>query len=347
MLVMFFMPRVVGAATSANGTGFRHNAAMLRTALIAGLAVGLVASGPALAQSYPAKPIRLVVPFAAGSATDSVARIVAQPLGERLKQPVVVDNRAGANGLIAADAVVKSAPDGYTLFMTTNTTHSAHPSLYKKLPYDPIRDFAPIGRTGELPFVLVVNTSVPARTLAELVAHARANPGKLSYGTPNSTSLVASETLRLQAKIDVVGVPYKSSPQALTDTIGGQLAMYVADFATALPSIRAGKVRALAVTPARRSKLLPDVPPMADTLAGFDLTSWNGLFAPAGTAKPVIDQIAREVQAILAQPEIVERLATLGFEVWPTRSPEEFARYVADQLALWTRLIKDAAIQPE
>lgn len=311
----------------------------------AALALGFAAA--AAAQDYPSRPITLVVPFAAGSGTDNVARIVSQRLSERLKQPIVVENKAGANGQIAAEAVAKAKPDGYTLFMTTNTTHSANPSLYKELRYDPIKDFTPIVRTGELPFAVVVNNDLPVKSLADLIAYAKANPGKLSYGTPNSTSLVGSETLKTQAKIDIVGVPYKSSPQALTDVIGNQIQVYLADFGSGMSMIKANRVRTLAVTPARGSKILADVPPVAKTVPGFDLTSWNGIFGPAGLPKPIVDRISSEVNAVLAEKEVQDKLAAAGFEVWPTKSPEEFSKYVNDQLQLWAGMIKAAGIKPE
>lgn len=307
------------------------------------------ASLPALAQqpAYPSAPITLVVPFAAGSGTDSVARTVGQKLAERLKQPVLVDNKPGANAQVAAQIAAKAKPDGYTLFMTTNTSHSANPALYTALKYDPIKDFTPVARVGELPFALAVHPSVPAKTLAELIAYARANPGKLSYATPNSTSLVASETLKRIAGIDMVGIPYKSSPQALTDLIGGQVQVYVADFGSALTTFKTDKVRVLGVTPARPSRLLPDVPPMAQAVPGFDLTSWNGIFGPAGLPRPIVERLHAELQAVLAEKDVQDKLAQIGFEVWPSASPEEFAKYVADQLAHWGALIKQAGIKPE
>ena len=309
--------------------------------------LALAATQAAFAQTYPVKPITLVVPFAAGSGTDGVARIVAQKLSERLKQQVLVENKAGASAQIGAEFVAKSAPDGYTLFMTTNTSHSANPSLFKSLRYDPIKDFTPIVRIGELPFALAVNPALPVKSVAELLDYAKKNPGKLSYATPNSTSLVASETLKHLAKIDIVGVPYKSSPQALTDLVGGQLELYVVDLGSGLSTIKSGKVKTLAVTPARGSKILPDVPPLAQALPGFDLTSWNGIFGPAGLPKPIVDRLNTEVLAVLAEKEVQDKLANIGFEVWPSKSPEAFAQYVADQLALWTKLIKQAGIQPE
>ena len=205
---------------------------------IAIAAASLIVSS-AFAQSYPNKPITLVVSFAAGSGTDSVARIVSQKLAERLKQPVIVDNKPGANGQIAAEYVKNAKADGYTLWMTTNTTHSANPSLYKELRYDPVKDFTPIVFVGELPFALVVNNDVPAKNLKEFIAYARANPGKISYATPNSTSLVGSETMRVLGKLDMVGIPYKASPQALTDTMGGTVQAYIVDLGSGLSNMKA------------------------------------------------------------------------------------------------------------
>lgn len=301
----------------------------------------------ALAQTYPSGPITLVVPFAAGSGTDAVARVIAQKLSDRLRQTVVVDNKPGASAQIGAVFVARAKPDGYTLLMTTNTSHSANPSLFQNLKYDPLKDFTPILRTGELPFALVVANSLPVKTMKDLLDYAKANPGKLSYATPNSTSLVASETIKQMAGITVTGVPYKSSPQAMTDVVGGQIELYVTDFGSGLAMIKADKVRVLAVTPASGSKILPNVPPVAQTLPGFDLTSWNGIFGPAGLPRPVVDRLNTEILAILSEKEVQDRLAAVGFEVMPSASPEIFTKYVADQLALWSRLVKQAGIKPE
>ena len=307
----------------------------------------LAAASGASAQEYPSQQITMIVPFAAGSGTDAVARIVGQKLSERLKQPVVIDNKAGASAQIGAAAAAKARPDGYTLFMTTNTSHSANPSLFQTLPYDPIKDFTPIVRVGELPFALVVSNALPVKSMRELIAHAKANPGKLSYATPNSTSLVASETLKRIAGLDIVGVPYKSSPQAMNDVISNQVQVYVADFGSGLGMMKSDKVRTLGVTTAKASPLLPGVPPIADAVPGFDLTSWNGIFGPAGMPAPVVDRLNREVQAVLADAEVQGKLANLGFQVWPSRTPDEFAKYVNDQLKHWTTLIKQAGIQPQ
>ncbi len=314
-------------------------------ALLAALMPPLV-SHLALAQAYPSKPIKLVVPFAPGSATDTAARVVAQALGERLKQPIVVDSRPGASGIIAAELVAKSAPDGYTLFMTTNTSHSANPSMFKKLPYDPIKDFAPVILVGELPFVLVVNNEVPAKTVGELISYAKTNPGKLSFPYASSTSQVSSETLRAMTGINAVAIPYKSSPQATTDLIAGVTQYFITDLSTSLPHIRAGKMRALAVTP-RRTRVLPGIPAMDETLPGFDLISWNGILAPAGTPPEIINRLNAELRVVLAQPEVRERLEAQGFEVTGTSSPAQFADFLKREIAKWAKWVKDAGIQPE
>ncbi|RYF21848.1 MAG: tripartite tricarboxylate transporter substrate binding protein [Comamonadaceae bacterium] len=298
-------------------------------------------------QPYPSTPITVVVPFAAGSGTDAVARTVSQKLAERLKQPVLVDNKPGANAQVAAQIVAKAKPDGYTLFMTTNTSHSANPALYSNLKYDPIKDFTPVARVGELPFALVVHPAVPAKTLAEFIAYARANPGKLSYATPNSTSLVAMESIKHIAKVDIVSIPYKSSPQAMTDLVGGQVQVYVADLGSGKSMLATDKVRTLGITTAQPSPLLPGVPPIGQTVKGFDLTSWNGIFGPAGMPPAVVERINTELQAVLADKDTQDKLAQIGFQVWPSKTPEEFTRYVADQLVHWRTLIGQAGIQPE
>jgi tripartite-type tricarboxylate transporter receptor subunit TctC len=318
----------------------------LRLAILAALAALGIPGVANAADAYPTKLIRLIVPFAPGSATDSAGRVVAQELSQRLGQSVIVENRAGANGQIAAAFVAQSAPDGYTVFMTTNSTHSANPHLYKTLPYDPVKDFDPIALVGTLPFVLVVNPELPVKTTADLVSYAKANPGKLSYGTASSASLVSAETINHLAKITIIGVPYKASPQAILDLVAGRLQVMVADFPTAIPQVRAGKLRALGVTTAKRSALLPDVPPIAESIKGFELISWNGLFVPAGTPKEIVERLERETLAVLARPEVKSKLAAIGFEVDPLGT-KAFGRYVAEQSAYWGKLVHNAGIQPE
>jgi len=325
--------------------------AALRAVLLPGLCAAAAMVTPAApahaAEGYPHRPIRLVVPFAAGSGTDAVARITAKELGEALKENVVVDNRPGANGAIAAELVAQAAPDGYTLFMTTNTTHSANPSLMKKLQYDPIRDFTPVARMGNLPFMLVINPKLPVRTVPELIAWAKSHPG-LSYASGNSTGIVAGATLARMAKLDLLHVPYKSTPPAMTDVIAGQVPMMFVDFAAGIANVKAGKLRALAVTTAQRSKLMPDVPPLADTpeLKGFDITSWNGVFGPARLPPDIVAQLNRELSRIATSKDVAPRFEALGFEGFG-QSPGQFAGFVADELVKWTKLVKDAGIQPE
>jgi len=298
------------------------------------------------ADTWPAKPVRLVIPFAAGSATDSAGRLFAQQLGSLLGQPVIVENKAGANGQIAAIAVAGSAPDGYTLFMTTNSTHSANPHLVMQLGYDPVKDFAPIVRVGMLPFMLVVNPDLPVKTTAEFLAYAKAHPGELSYGTASTASMIGAETLNVMAGIDLVRVSYKASPQAILDLVAGRLQVMVSDFTTAMPHVKAGKLRILAVTTANRSGLLPDAPAIGETLHGFDMTSWNGIFAPAGTPPAILARLEKDSLKLLADPEAKAKFAAIGFEISPMGSAK-FDRYVRGEIAHWGKLVRAANIQPE
>ncbi|SOY47737.1 conserved hypothetical protein, UPF0065 [Cupriavidus taiwanensis] len=317
----------------------------------AGLALACgaaLAATPALAaDAFPSKPLRLVVPFAAGSGTDAVARLTAKYLGEALQQPVVVDNKPGANGTIAAEFVAKAPADGYTLFMTTNTTHSANPSLMKQLRYDPVKDFTPISRMGNLPFMLVVNPALPVKTLREFVDYAKAHPG-LTYASGNSTGIVSGATLSKMAGLKMLHVPYKSTPPAMTDVMGGQVQAMFVDFAAGIANVRAGKLRALAVTTAQRSALLPDLPPLASVpeLKGFDVTSWNGVFAPAGVPAPVVERLNRELVAIATSKQHAAQFHALGFEPFGS-TPAELNQFVVAELQKWARLVKDAGIQPE
>lgn len=315
-----------------------------------GAATGLMGAAPwAFAQEgYPKQPIRIIVPFAAGSGTDAVARITGQMLGEALKGSVIVDNKAGANGMIAAEFVAKAPPDGYTLFMTTNTTHSANPSLMKSLPYDPIKDFAPVSRMGNLPFMLVVNKDLPVKSVAELLAWGRANPGKLTYASGNSTGIVSGATLSRMSGIPMLHVPYKSTPPAIADLIGGQVSMMVVDLAAGLAMVKAGKIRAIAVTTQERTSLFPELPPLADTpeLKGFDITSWNGVFAPAGTPRDIVLKLNKALSGMANGAAFRERVAKLGFDAFGS-TPEELGAFTVSELAKWKKLIQAAGIQPE
>ena len=309
--------------------------------------VALMCTTSVMAQTYPNKSITLVIPFAAGSGTDFVARTVAQKLSERLKQPVVVDNKAGASAQIAAQFVAKAAPDGYTLFMTTNTSHSANPWMFKTLNYDPIKDFTPIVRVGELPFALAINPKIPAKTLQEFIDYAKKTPGKLAYATPNSTSLVAMETIKNIAGLDIVAVPYKASPQAMTDLIAGEVHVYVVDLGSGMASLKSDRVRLLAVTTAKGSQSFPGTPAIASVVKGFDLVSWNGIFGPANLPRPIVDKINAEMQAVFADKDFQARIAATGFELDPTKTPEEFAKYVDFQLKHWGEMLRNAGVKPQ
>ncbi|GAB1579028.1 Bug family tripartite tricarboxylate transporter substrate binding protein [Bordetella petrii] len=314
----------------------------LRAAALAALAI----AAPAHA-AYPEKPISLVVPFPAGSGTDAVGRIFAAELGDILGQQVVVENKPGANATIAANYVARAKPDGYTLFVTTNTSHSAAPWLMKNVPYDPVKDFTPIARGGNLPFILVVNPQRPYKSVKELIDYARANPGKVTYATGNSTGIVAGGTLARRAGIDILHVPYKGTPQALTDLVGGQVDFMFTDLASGLPFVQSGQLRALAVSTAERSSIVPDLPSMREAgVEDFDLNSWNGYFGPAGLPPEIVAKLNAAINQIVANPETRKRLAGLGFDAF-SGTPESFATFVSEQRDLWGKLIKDAGIQPQ
>ena len=301
----------------------------------------------AMAQSYPQKPVRLVVPFAAGSATDIVARQLAQGLSERMKGTFVVEDRPGANGAIAADYVAKAAPDGYTIMMATTSSHSQTPLMMKGVTYDSIRDFTPIAGIGGVPFVIVVHPSLPVKNVRELIAFAKARPGQLTYGTPSGTATICMETLKLKTGIDLAQVAYKSSPQAVTELIAGQITSICSDFATAATHIASGKVRALAMTTDKRSTELPDVPTLKESVGDFvEIRSWQGLVGPRGVPREIVDALSREALAVIAVPDFKTRLAPLGFEVL-SLSPAQLASYMGSEFAKWERLIKQAGIEPQ
>jgi len=316
------------------------------------LALGLasvvaVTAGPASAQTYPSRPVTIITPFAAGSVTDATARAIAQHLQETLGQSFVVENRAGAGGLLAANAVARAAPDGYTLLITTNSTHSAAPGLFKSVPYDPIKDFTPVARIGSFPSLIAVHPDQPIRSMQELVSYAKANPGKLSYAHGNSTGHITGEALKRRTGIDVVRVAYRSNPAAMTDLIAGHIPMMIPDFGVALPQVKAQKIRPLAVLTRERSVTLPDLPTLHETvMPSYDLLAWAGLFAPAGLPAPIATRLAGELERMLARPEIKERLLNSGVEIFFS-GPKEFEDYVKSELTKWTSLIKEVGIEPE
>ncbi len=319
----------------------------LAKAALAGIcfAAALVSEG-LLAQAYPARPVKLVVPFPAGSATDQIARVIGQELQSVLGQPFVVENKAGAQGSIAASEVARAAPDGHTLMLTTNTPQAANVSLFKKLNYDPVKDFAPVARLGTISFMLVVRQDFPAKNLSELLAHARANPGKLSAGYGSSGSQVSQAMLRSMAKIDFVDVPYKGLPQAITDVMGGSLAFTFADLANGLAQMKGGKLRGIAVTSAKRSPLAAEVPAIAEELPGYELIAWFALVAPARTPEGVVSRLHQVTAAALAKPEVKARFAALGTDVAPM-NPGELGEFIRSEIVKWARLTKEAGIEPQ
>ena len=299
--------------------------------------------GEALAQAYPAKPVRIVVPYVAGSATDAVARLVAQKLSERWGQQAVVENVVGANGMVGTEQVAKSPKDGYTLAMIA-ANHAVSGHLFKNIPYDPVKDFAGIGIVGEVPFLLAVHPSVPAQNLNELLQYARANPGKLNYasGGNGSPGHLAGELLKSMAKIDIVHVPYKGVAPGITDLIGGQVQASFAAIPVVLPHGKAGKARLLGVTSLRRSGAAPEIPTMDEQgLKGFEVVSWIGLLAPAGTPGAVVEKISSDVVAILATPEVKARFASLGVEMI-AGSPAEMQRTLANDAERWGRIVRES-----
>ncbi len=312
-----------------------------------GIALALLVSSHALAQAYPSKPVRLVVPTGPGSISDTVTRQVAQSLTTLLGQPFVVENRVGANGIIGAEVVAKASGDGYTILMGNFSTHAANPALYAKLPYDPVRDFTPIAQTGRIPYVLIVNANLKATNFAELVALAKARPGKLTYATGSAPSIVGMESIKRAAGIDVLQVPYKTVPQAVPDVIAGQVDMIVADLGTTGTHLKSGKLRAIATVTSARTPLLPDIPAIGELgIGGLDVVGWMGWFASSGMPKDAVDRMHDALRQVLAPNDVREKGALLGIEVITT-SPAELAAFTNEQLALWGRLIKEAGIKAE
>jgi tripartite-type tricarboxylate transporter receptor subunit TctC len=317
-------------------------------ALLGG-AVGGAAAMPlaARAQSYPSRPITIIVPFGPGSGTDIVTRIIAQPLSVALGQSIVIDNRQGANGGIAATFVAKAPPDGYTLLASTNSPHSANPFLLKNVGSDAVRDFAPITRIGSFTLMMVINPAIPVKSLPELIAYAKAHPRELTYGSGNTSGILAGETLKRFAGIDILQVPYKSVPPALNDVIGGRVSMSFSDLTPGLPHVKSGTLRALAITRLVRSALLPDLPTFDESgLKGFEVESWAGFFAPAGTPGDSIKRLNTEMRKIIDDPKVKAQIANVGFEAFSS-TPEELGEFVKTQLVKNAKMIKDAGIEAE
>ncbi len=310
-------------------------------------AVAMAMAGTcAHAQAFPSKPIRLVVPFAVGSGTDILARVIGEEVQRNLGTSIIVENKPGAGGQIAAEIVTKAAPDGYTLLMGTNTALSANPFLYRKLTYDPIKDFTPIARTNYFLFLLVVAADSPMKSTADVIARAKANPGKVSYGYGNSTGQVAGAHFARGGGFQALAVPYKSTPPALTDLASGQIDFMFVDLASSQNYMRGGKLRAIAVQSDERSALLPELPAAGEVVPGFTFVAFGGVVGPAGMPRDVVARLNAEFTKALGTPAVKERMAALGLEPAPM-SPEAFGRFMSEQLTTWGRKIAEAGIQPE
>ncbi|HWI13658.1 MAG TPA: tripartite tricarboxylate transporter substrate binding protein, partial [Burkholderiales bacterium] len=297
-----------------------------------------------LAQTYPNKPLRMVVPFAPGGPTDIVGRAVSQRMTETFGQTVVVDNRAGAGGVVGADLVAKAPPDGYTILLCSTGAMAINPGLMPNMPYDPVRDFAPLSLVVTIPYLLLVNTPSPLQSVKDLIAAARAKPGSINYGSAGvgSTSHLAGELFKSMAKIDMTHVPYKGSAPAATDLIGGQLQTLFDAVAVALPLVRGGKLRALGISTAKRSALVPDVPTISESgVPGYEVATWHGICAPARTPPAVVGALNRAIVAAVNQPDTRQRLVGIGADVVGS-TPEEFGRFIKSELAKWSRIIKQS-----
>ncbi|KAB2895929.1 MAG: tripartite tricarboxylate transporter substrate binding protein [Burkholderiaceae bacterium] len=325
-----------------------HSRVISRRLALAGacatLAATVLAPTGAAAQAFPSKPITIIVPFSAGGTTDILARVVGQALTTELGQSVIVDNRAGAGGNIGGQAAARAAADGYTLFMGTVGTHAINAALYKKMPFDPIKDFAPLTRVANVPNLLVANPAQPYKTVQELIAYAKANPGKINFGSSGSGSSIhlSGELFKSMAKVDMQHVPYKGSAPAVTDLLGNQIGIMFDNMPSAIQHVRSGKLRPLAVTTAKRSPELPDVPTIAEAgVPGYEATSWFGLFAPAGTPAPVVAQLNKAIVKVLNQPDVKKKIAEQGGEV-VAETPEQFAAFIQKESVKWGKVVKES-----
>jgi len=315
---------------------------------LAAAALGLLLAAPlSAAAQFPGKPVRLVVPFPAGSSTDIITRILVSSVSQSLGQPLIVDNKAGADGAIAASEVAKAPADGYTLLMATNSPMSAVPAMKKSPPYDPVADFTPITDVGRYTFFILLHPSVPARTLGDLIEYARANPGKLNYATGNTTGIVSTAFFASQAKIHMVHVPYKGEPQAITDLVAGRVQFMICSSGTSIAHIREGKLRALVTTLPKRSTLLPEVPTIAEAgMPQFSITSWAGLFGPARMPREVVARLNREFGTAMARADVQAAMERQAFALSPS-SPEQFATFVKEQMENYRRTLRAAGVEPE
>ena len=318
---------------------------LLATSLV--LATGALLTQGALAQAYPSKPITFVVPFAAGSATDQIARALGQSVTDQTKQAVVVDNKGGASGQIAASQVARAPADGYTVLITTNTTHAANEHLYKKLSYDPVKDFAPVTGLGKGGQVLVVRMDTPYTNVMDLVAAAKKTPGKLSFGSGSSSSRMAGEMFKQLTSTDILHVPYKSNPNAITDLLGGQIDFMITDTSTGVPQVKGGKLKALGVSTVDRNPLLPEVPTIAEAgVKGYDMGYWFAAYAPAGTPPAVVAKLRDLLAAGTKSAAAKSFYDGSGSVAWST-SPEDLAKFQAAETAKWGKVIKAAGFEPD
>ncbi len=319
----------------------------MRTRLCTACLILAVAT-PAIAQSdYPTRPIRMLVPFSPGGASDTAARVVSQQLAPRLGQQIVIENRPGAGGVIGAELAARATPDGYTLLMGSNTEIVINPNLYKKLPYDTQRDFTPISLVADTPLILVVHPSVPAKTVQELIALAKAKPGVLNYASSGNGSTVqlASEMFKTMAGVNIRHIPFNGSAPAVIQTIAGETQLVIPAMPAALQQARSGKLRALAVTTAKRVAAAPELPTVAESgVPGYEITIWNGLLAPSGTPKPVLDRLHAEVLKVLAMPEVKQSFTNIGAEI-VTSTPVQFAAFIKSDLAKYAKVVKDADVR--
>jgi tripartite-type tricarboxylate transporter receptor subunit TctC len=318
-----------------------------RTTLLAVALAAVVGPLHAQSSSYPDKPITFIVPFAAGSATDQLARALGQHITEQTKQPVVVENKAGASGMLAAQQAARAPADGYTVLITTNTTHAANEHLYKKLAYDPVKDFQPVTGLGKGGQVLVVNPASPYKSVADIVAAAKKNPGKVSFGSGSSSSRVAGELFQQMADVKLLHVPYKSNPLGITDLLGGQIDMMITDTSTGVPQVKGGKLRALGVSTTKRLPILPDVPTIDEGgIKGYDMGYWFAAYVPAGTPMPAVQRLNELLAAGTKTPAMKAFFETSGGEPFVT-TPDELAKFQAAEATKWGKVIKAAGIEPE
>jgi tripartite-type tricarboxylate transporter receptor subunit TctC len=308
------------------------------------LAFALACQGVLAQDIYPSKAIRLVVSFAAGGPTDTVARIMSARMAELLGQPIVVENKTGAGGNIGADVVAKAAPDGYTLLMATVSTHAINPGLYKKMPYDPVRDFAPVGQVGVTPCVLAVHPSIPAHDVKSLVALLKANPGKYSYGSSGMGSILhlcGEELKSMAGGLEATHVPYRGSAPMIADLVGGQIAFAFDALPTVLPQVQGGRIRAIGGGMATRARAMPDLPTLQEQgVSGFECYTWNAILAPARTPAPIVEQLSEAINKSLADPTVLKRLQDTGVDPTPNGTPEKLAEFIRAELAKWAPIIK-------